>query len=114
MVKHPCQHCGACCAFFRASLHWSETLAVSYEVPESLTVKISPHESAMLGTNQKNPRCVALIGEIGKSVQCSIYENRPDCCRIFAPSFEDGLRNEHCEKARIGHGLGILSLADWV
>ena len=23
-VEHPCRTCGACCAFFRVSFHWSE------------------------------------------------------------------------------------------
>ena len=32
--------------------------------------------SCMQGTNQKQPRCVALKGEIGQQVSCSMYEQR--------------------------------------
>lgn len=111
---HPCQKCGACCAYFRVSFHWSEILPESFSVPEALTEKISLHQSAMKGTNQKNPRCVSLLGEVGQTIHCEIYENRPDPCRTFLPSFENGERNERCEKARTGHGLKILKLSDWV
>lgn len=114
MNIHPCQKCGACCAFFRVSFHWSEILTESFAVPAALTEKISPHQSAMMGTNQKNPRCVSLDGVIGKSISCQIYENRPEPCRTFLPSYEDGFVNERCEKARINKGLVILKLSDWL
>lgn len=57
MINHPCLSCGACCAFFRVSFHWSEILTVSHAVPAASTEKISLHTSAMNGTNQKTPRC---------------------------------------------------------
>ncbi len=113
MVNHPCLSCGACCAYFRVSFHWSEILTVSHSVPEALTVKISPHQSAMLGTDQVRPVCVALKGKVGQSTSCSIYENRPECCRSFAASFENGLENLRCDQARVGQGLAALTLQDW-
>jgi Fe-S-cluster containining protein len=114
MKNHPCQKCGACCAYFRVSFHWSEVLIESSGVPEELTVKIAPHQSAMLGTNQKNPRCISLTGVIGQNNLCQIYLNRPQACRNFLPSFEDGDRNERCEAARRSKGLAVLTLSDWL
>lgn len=112
-TPHPCLSCGACCAFFRVSFHWTETAAESHGVPIALTKQINPYMNAMNGTDQAKPSCVALKGVIGKSTSCSIYENRPDCCRTFKASFEDGSRNEDCEKARLGKGLKVLQTSDW-
>lgn len=113
MIKHPCQSCGACCAFFRVSFHWSEVLTGSHGVPALLTEKISPHMSAMIGTNKKNPRCASLKGEIGVDTTCRVYENRSSSCRSFEPSFENGRINVLCEQARLGKGLTVLTSADW-
>lgn len=113
MDKHPCQSCGACCAFFRVSLHWLETLPESYGVPLELTEKISLHQNSMLGTGHVNPSCIGLKGDVGKSVACSIYQNRPGSCRSFLPSFENGTRNERCDEARFSKGLTPLRPTDW-
>lgn len=113
MKTHPCLSCGACCAYFRVSFHWSETSVESHGVPLELTNWVAPHQNSMNGTNQEKPKCVALLGIIGKATSCKIYENRPSACRSFQPSYENGLRNENCEKARISKGLTSLSLTDW-
>jgi Fe-S-cluster containining protein len=31
----------------------------------------------------RDARCAALVGEIGKSAHCSIYDKRPAVCRSF-------------------------------
>ncbi len=85
----------------------------SHHVPERLTEKISLHQSAMNGTNQKLPRCEALSGVVGKSVRCQIYENRPSPCRSFSASFENGEKDDRCDRARLNKGLLVLSLLDW-
>ncbi|MBY0554061.1 YkgJ family cysteine cluster protein [bacterium] len=113
MKTHPCLSCGVCCAFYRVSFHWSETLAESHGVPLELTKSITIHKSAMNGTNQIKPSCVALLGSVGKSTSCGIYNNRPSACRNFKASFEDGLVNKDCETARLSKGLDCLTLADW-
>ena len=113
MTAHPCLNCGACCAFYRVSFHWSETLAESFNVPKARTESISNHLNAMCGTNQAQPQCVALVGVVGKSTSCEIYDNRPSCCRSFKASFEDGSQNLDCEKARKSKGLKLLTLDDW-
>lgn len=111
---HPCLSCGACCAFFRVSFHWSETGLESHGVPIALTTQINPYMNAMNGTDQEKPSCVALEGVIGKAVSCSIYEKRPDCCRSFSASFEDGTHNEACDRARSSKGLNPLTTSDFL
>jgi len=113
MKIHPCLKCGACCAAFRVSFHWSETLTESYNVPVELSAKISPHIDAMNGTNQPKPRCVALQGVVSKSVACGIYERRPSCCRKFTASYEDGVHNSSCDEAREKWGLSPLTQRNW-
>ncbi|OFZ29218.1 MAG: hypothetical protein A2622_14280 [Bdellovibrionales bacterium RIFCSPHIGHO2_01_FULL_40_29] len=111
---NPCLSCGACCAFFRVSFHWTETSVESHGVPIALTKQISPYMNAMNGTDQVKPNCVALKGTVGESTSCGIYEYRPNCCRIFKASFEDGSRNESCDKARLSKGLKPLQTSDWL
>lgn len=110
---HPCLACGACCAFFRVSFHWTETNKESFGVPLRLTSQISTYVNAMNGTNQPKPMCVSLRGKVGQATSCSIYENRPGACRDFKASFEDGTVNVDCEHARQSKGLRVLSAVDW-
>lgn len=105
-VSNPCLSCGACCAFFRVSFYWAETdVAADGTVPGHLTEAVSPHLSAMRGTNRPTPRCVSLQGTIGEQVSCSIHPLRSSSCRDFALSWEDGLHNPDCDRARAHHGL---------
>jgi Fe-S-cluster containining protein len=108
MSLNPCTSCGACCAFFRASFYWAEIDEAGGTVPTELTQQVSPFMRAMKGTFGQRPRCVALQGEIGKEVGCSIYEKRSSVCRDFPVAWENGVPNERCDKARIAHGLEPL------
>lgn len=90
-----CTRCGACCAHFRVSFYWAEGEAFA----ESLQEKISPTFSCMQGTNQAEPRCVALTGTIGECVSCSIYPARSSTCKSVEPG------DAHCDKARAAYGL---------
>ncbi|MGR0480613.1 MAG: YkgJ family cysteine cluster protein [Candidatus Electronema sp. V4] len=113
-VSNPCVRCGACCAFFRASFYWGETESgTPGGVPDDLTEKINDFRVQMKGTRGLNPRCVALTGEIGRSVACAIYEHRSSVCRAFPPSLQDGVVNEDCNRARAAHGLNPVTPADW-
>ncbi len=118
MMSHnnPCLKCGACCAFFRVSFYWGETdLNPEGIVPQNLTEKLSDFRQCMRGTNQKKPYCIALEGTIGKSVRCTIYDNRPSPCREFGVIWEDGAARFpsenllRCNKARTAWGLPPLS-----
>jgi len=114
MQINPCLECGACCAYYRASFYWAESdLAQPGGVPSELTEKLDDFRLFMKGSNGSNPRCLALMGIIGKKVHCSIYERRASVCRDFPPSWENGVHNERCDQARISWGLTPLSPEIW-
>lgn len=95
-----CQDCGACCAHFRVSFYWTESDAhPDGTVPQGMTTPITPHRVAMLGTECKPARCIALAGDIGKAVSCTIYPLRSSTCREFNPD------DPRCAEARRLHGL---------
>jgi uncharacterized protein len=114
-MSHPCLRCGACCAFYRVAFHWSEAESfLGGEVPPALTVKLDPHRLAMCGTDLRKPRCVALQGEVGRSVSCAIYVQRPSVCRELMPSWSQGESISQCDRARQAHGLRPLQPCDWL
>jgi len=111
---NPCLQCGACCAYFRASFYWAETDEVTPGgVPVMLTEELPPWRRVMLGTNQPQPRCLALQGTIGSEVHCSIHPRRASVCRDFPASWEGGVHNERCDKARAAWGLAPLNPNSW-
>lgn len=92
-----CQRCGACCASFRVSFYWTE--AAQNGLPDAAIEQISPHLGCLAGTNQPQPRCHALAGEVGGAVACLRYAQRPSPCREVQPG------DEKCTRARAIHGL---------
>ena len=111
---HPCLTCGACCAYFRVSFHWSEAdPALGGRVPPELTEPLRAHERVMRGTSQAQPRCVALEADIGRHSRCRIHQQRPSVCAQVPAAYEFGLPSAQCEKARIAHGLPPLTPQDW-
>ena len=115
MAVNPCLKCGACCAFFRASFYWAEAdEATPGGVPMEMTQKLDAFHLVMKGTNQPNPRCACLHGEIGRRVFCTIYANRSSVCRDFEASYINGERNIRCDKARLAWGLKPLTPESWV
>ena len=112
---HPCLTCGACCAFFRVSFHWSEAdPALGGTIPFELTEPLRIHERAMRGTSQANPRCIALDAEIGCNSRCTIHDRRPSVCALVPASWEFGAASAQCDKARVAHGLPVLLPANWI
>lgn len=113
-IVNPCLTCGACCAFYRASFYWAETEeGTAGGVPVALTEKMDEYRVLMRGTRGANPRCVALQGTIGSAVYCSIYPSRSSICRSFSPSWENGLHNPRCDKARAAWGMAPLTPDSW-
>jgi len=106
----PCQQCGACCAALRVAFHWSEADDALPEngVPVALTMHLRSHERCMRGTDQHPPRCVALAGEVGRAVACTIYPLRPSPCRNLHWHGEHGQPSEQCTRARAAHGMAPL------
>lgn len=68
-------------------------------MPDDVVEELTPVYSCMKGTNQKNPRCVMLSGEIGQQVSCTMYEQRSSSCK------EVQAGDVQCNKARFAHGL---------
>jgi uncharacterized protein len=105
----PCLTCGACCAYFRVSFYWGECDdAIEGGVPAGLTEKLNDFRVAMKGTNCTSPRCIALSGDVGKDVRCTIYERRPQACRDLPFSRVEGMPEEKCDKSRSAWGLKPL------
>lgn len=109
---NPCLQCGACCAHYRASFYWSESNDIS-GVPPDLTEKLNDFLVVMKGTRNPGPRCIALQGHVGTAAWCSIYERRALVCRNFPPSWENGIPNERCDKARAAWNLKPLTPDAW-
>lgn len=99
-----CTTCGACCAAFRVDFHPAELAGGAFAwgdgVPVALTVPVTAQLVRMRGTDASPPRCVALAGEIGVAVTCSIYDSRPSPCREF------DVEHEACARARRRCGVG--------
>ncbi len=113
-MPHPCLACGACCAHFRISLHWSEAEAeLGGVVPAALTEAYGRHQRAMRGTGAGPVRCVALTGEVGRAAHCTIYAQRPQVCRDLVAAWEHGEPSPQCDRARAAHGLPPLTPADF-
>ncbi len=89
-----CQACGACCAYSREwprlTLEDDETIA---RIPPELL------DDAAGRMRCEGDRCSALVGEIGVSTSCGIYEVRPEVCRACLPG------DEECLTARRHYGL---------
>ncbi|PHV11707.1 YkgJ family cysteine cluster protein [Chitinimonas sp. BJB300] len=100
---HPCLNCGACCAAFRVSFYWAE--ASMRSLPDAMTEKVNDWHLCMAGSWARQPRCVALEGEVGKATRCSVYDARPSPCREVQPG------DSQCTAARNKHQLPPLILS---
>jgi Fe-S-cluster containining protein len=108
-VGNPCLRGGACCACFRVSFHWAESVPfLDGHVPDEMTETVTPFRLAMKGTLKPPLRCIALDGEIGEAVGCTIYSDRPTPCRDLEPWDHLGQPDEKCSRARAAHGLPPL------
>jgi Fe-S-cluster containining protein len=101
-LHSPCQQCGACCASYRVDFSVHELDEHGGRVPGGLAVEVNDTLCRMRGTDHARPRCAALVGKIGESVSCGIYEWRPNPCH----ELEAG--SDACGRARARHGLQPL------
>ena len=92
-----CQQCGACCAYFRVSFYWAEADERGW--PAADVRKVNDVIACLAGTDQPQPRCLALQGNVGETVSCTRYAQRPSPCRELQPG------DEKCNRARAAHGL---------
>jgi Fe-S-cluster containining protein len=91
-----CQACGACCSYAR---DWPR---FTMEDDADLD-RIPPEFVDATGSGMRciGDRCSALIGEVGQSTSCGIYECRPDVCRACEPG------DDACRIARRHFGLDV-------
>lgn len=116
-MKNPCIGCGACCSYFRVSFYQGELKSVGGYVPDELVIPVNNFYVAMKGTEtSNNKRCISLTGDVGCNASCSIYHERPETCRGFKASYENGIepQDSRCDKARISKGLKPLYINDWI
>ena len=67
-------------------------------MPEHYTEPVTSVYSCMAGTNQKNPRCIALEGSIGEQVSCGMYLRSSSCKEVQ-------IADAQCNKARMAHNM---------
>lgn len=101
-----CQECGACCADgLLVNLTGTDLERIGHPLRNLLLQPPSIFDMVVFGRppvmRQRAGRCVCLRGEVGKSVQCDIYEIRPDCCREVEPG------GEGCLWIRERAGMGV-------
>jgi len=101
-VELDCQICGACCC--NSNENRAEKYLDYVEVPKrsrlagqrSLVRKLTVVNAAgerHMKLVTKDQRCIALEGELGVNVACTIYELRPPACRKVEPGSEECLRD---------------------
>jgi len=78
----PCTTCGACCAYSDTWPEFSDD-----DVLDGVPEHMCDCDHGRMKCH--GDRCVALLGDIGHAVQCSVYESRPSVCRQFLPATAD-------------------------
>jgi len=79
-----CVACGACCAYsesWPAFIGDRDGEGISNELIDFAHARMQSY----------GHRCAALVGEIGRRAECSVYANRPLVCREFQAGSEDCL-----------------------
>ena len=78
-----CAGCGSCCEFFQAIDVFEEETNFQWLKANGYITEDNEHTMYAMKQVEDSTRCIALRGEVGKDASCSIYENRPEVCRIF-------------------------------
>ncbi|MBK6616280.1 YkgJ family cysteine cluster protein [Ottowia sp.] len=94
----PCTRCGACCAYSDTWPEFGEEDELD-GIPEHMC------DSDHGRMKCDGDRCVALVGGIGQSVRCAVYEGRPNVCREFLPG------TTACNQVRRYFGLHEIAAA---
>lgn len=105
----PCLSCGACCVSLRITMPRRELDShPGGLVPAALTEPYTATTACMREHPDLPGRCIALEGEVGLAVSCTIYAKRPEACREFAPLTIIGRGDAACNEARRRRGLAPL------
>jgi Fe-S-cluster containining protein len=97
----PCTSCGACCAY---SAEWPRFTLESDEMLDRIPAKLV--NESLSGMRFEGERCMALVGKIGCTTSCSIYEMRPQVCRDCQPG------DDACTMAREARGMAPIEVDD--
>ena len=89
IVDNPCQGCGACCGY---SANWPRFTIESDEALDAIPAELV--NARQSGMRCDGDRCAALAGTIGEATRCTIYELRPEVCRVCQPG------DDECNMAR--------------
>lgn len=106
-----CQDCGACCCNSARNKSVGSRDYVEVERGDGL---LDDREALRRLAERRDrrwflklvgddERCVALDGEVGVRVACSVYEVRPRGCRLVTPG------DDECRAARAQRGLATLT-----
>lgn len=96
-----CLDCGVCCASVLC-VQVSKTDSTPEEAFWEIKIKGKNREilvDKMMRRDSESGFCVALEGELGKSISCRIYENRPELCRLFDAG------SDKCHALRRAYGI---------
>lgn len=105
-----CQSCGACCVSLRITMPRLELDShPGGQVPAGLTDPYTATTACMREHPDVPGRCIALEGVVGVAVSCTIYANRPEACREFAPLTIIGRGDAACNDVRRRCGLPPLA-----
>ena len=110
---YDCQRCGACCT------NPDENRATGYSAyvdilpidriltrPALVRRFVATDEAGQLHVRlDREGRCVALVGNVGRHAKCGIYVDRPRGCRVL----EAG--SERCKSARRERGIAPPAVA---
>jgi Fe-S-cluster containining protein len=78
-VKYDCRKCGACCSYKWSWPVLKRDLSDAGGIPKSMIRDDYP-----IMKTTKN-RCIALSGEVGKFVSCTVHDCKPFSCKNFEP-----------------------------
>jgi hypothetical protein len=106
-LEYDCQRCGACCCNLDqnkplgfvdyVAVHPDDRLLRNPKLVRRFVVYNERNEPHM--RLDRDERCAALRGIVGRSTECSIYDDRPSPCRSMQPG------SEGCRRSRAEHGL---------
>jgi Fe-S-cluster containining protein len=106
-APYDCTRCGACCCNLEQNRQLGFIEYVPLDPDDALLRKPKLVRRFVVYNERDEPhmrldreqRCAALRGEVGRSVECSIYPDRPGVCRRLQPG------SAGCLKSRAERGL---------
>lgn len=100
-----CQNCGACCSYYAYHTEGlgmpvdgelEGDLRYTFKFPQSWRTKLENGEikewkyDYFLKSKEEDgwKKCIALEGNVGQNVTCTVYQKRPSACNGFDPGSE--------------------------